>query len=142
MTVVLTEPVDEQQYAAAWKEVPQEKRDRVVAHLRANLDPAALRHVRAGGEVDHFFGGMAIRNLIRGVMRDEELPGVYYAWASTDEPIRNWDDYYVQALRDAAGCPRNETSPPPPPPKPARPTREPGYVPPGRIARFFRRLLG
>lgn len=39
----------------------------------------------------HFHGGMAVRNLLRKVIRDDELPS------------GNWDDYYVQALEAAAG---------------------------------------
>jgi hypothetical protein len=41
----------------------------------------------------HFRQGMAIRNMLRGVVKDEELP------------TGNWDDYYVAVVEVAAWIP-------------------------------------
>jgi hypothetical protein len=43
---------------------------------------------------------MGIRNLLRDVIKDDELPPVSYG----DDQMRNWDDYYVEVLEEAAGC--------------------------------------
>lgn len=38
----------------------------------------------------HFSWGMGVRNLLRGIVLDEELPEI--------DGLRNWDDYYIGAL--------------------------------------------
>jgi hypothetical protein len=49
----------------------------------------------------HFSEGMAVRNLLRDVLRDEQLPPVEYPVG----PMRNWDDYYMGALDELLeGC--------------------------------------
>lgn len=87
--------------------LPEPLRTRAVDYLRAELHPDTLHHVRRAHAEDpdewwtafHMFGGMAIRNLLRDVIKDKELPPVMYG----GRPMRNWDDYYIQVLEEAAG---------------------------------------
>lgn len=49
----------------------------------------------------HFGMGMHVRNLLREVIKDDELPPVEY----DDEcSYQNWDDYYIPVLEEAADC--------------------------------------
>jgi hypothetical protein len=47
------------------------------------------------------FGGMAIRNLLREAVKDDELPPAPYPGGVS---YSNWDDYYVQAVKAAAAA--------------------------------------
>lgn len=100
-------------YDARWEAIPAEQRERIVAFLRERLsekDLARIREMHAEDPEDWatkapaFFhmwgGGMAIRNLLRELMLDDELPPAPYP---NGETYSNWDDYYVQALEAAAG---------------------------------------
>ncbi len=88
--------------------LPEPLRHRAVEYLRAELHPNTLSEVRAAHAKDpdewwtgfHMFGGMAIRNLLRDVITDQQLPAVMY----DDRPMHNWDDYYIEVLEEAAGC--------------------------------------
>lgn len=87
---------------ANWNRIPEADRVRCVSALRtvAERSPEMLakwrdqhaRGMRIGSDDIrfHFGVGMSVRNVLRGVLRDGDLPG----------PImqRNWDDYYYGAL--------------------------------------------
>lgn len=98
-----------------WDELDPDLRDLAVAHLRANLprpliDEVRAKYIRYGDEwMEHMFEdqweddlipytfhhaeGMGVRNLLRGIILDEELPS------------GNWDDFYVAALLSAVHFP-------------------------------------
>jgi hypothetical protein len=114
--------VDAEWYDARWAAVPEELKEKIVAHLREKLDAGTFDFIResitaygrhewihkAGDRFSlHFGWGMAIRNLLREVVKDSELPEAPYDWLvieGSDVPpaTKNWDDYYVQALEAAA----------------------------------------
>jgi hypothetical protein len=108
------------------RKLPAELQAKAVAHLRSVLTPEALAYLRAfharcpgwtGDETSpeererirerydgfyvptpfHFSTGMAIRNVLREVIKDDELPPVEYAECFHN----NWDDYYVAVLDEA-----------------------------------------
>jgi hypothetical protein len=87
-----------------WARVPEEKRKLCVEHLRSLILPdeeEELRGMFETGNFDgwfHFGGGMGIRNVLRQVMKDGELPGVEYEGGLE---YQNWDDFYMAALRQA-----------------------------------------
>jgi hypothetical protein len=99
---------DRDWYDARWQSIPAETRERIVGHLRANLTGGQLEQIRELHSADpdrwahpfHLLGFMAVRNLLREIIRDDELPDAPYPGGETH---RNWDDYYVQALEAAAG---------------------------------------
>lgn len=112
MTIRFERPVTREQFAQAWAEVSEETRSRCIEHLRASYPATFFDDVRRLAAADpdgwahasHFFSGMTVRNVLHEVVRDDELPGVFYGWVEgLTEPIHNWDDYYVQALEEAAG---------------------------------------
>lgn len=47
----------------------------------------------------HFGVGMQVRNKLRAVVRDEDLPPIQYP---DGQLYRNWDDFYMGALQDFA----------------------------------------
>ena len=86
------------------KRLPEPLRSRAIEHLRRELAPESIANLRAARDADpdwggyfHFGAGMAIRNLLRGAIRDEELPCVEYDQGC----FSNWDDYYIDALEGA-----------------------------------------
>lgn len=113
-----------------WAKLPLKLRKRAVAHLRKVCQPEVLEWVRAKYEEDpevwyahdmtkpeererlrkengfyipspfHWTTGMAVRNALRDVITDDELPPVLY---ESGLEHRNWDDYYAEALEVAAG---------------------------------------
>lgn len=86
--------------------LPEPLRTRAVEYLRAQLDDEVLAQIRKLHSEDpddwaipfHFGSGMGIRNLLRDVIKDDELPPVMYG----DLPAQNWDDYYVEVMEEAA----------------------------------------
>lgn len=94
-------------YDERWLSIPEEQRERIVAHLLNELDPKFFDEVRTAHAEDpehwatkgpnffHIFGGMAIRNLLRDVLKDDELPEAPYP---DGKSFTNWDDYYTQAI--------------------------------------------
>lgn len=90
-----------------WARVPWPKRVECALHLRHVIpaeDQDALRKMFETGDWDswfHFSGGMAVRNSLRDVMKDDELPGVKYDHIEGEHEYSNWDDYYMAALRQA-----------------------------------------
>jgi hypothetical protein len=87
-----------------WSRVDPHKRLVLARHLRLVIlaeDQVALKEMFEKGDFDgwfHFEGGMAVRNTLREVMKDDELPGVKY---DGDREFKNWDDFYMAALRQA-----------------------------------------
>jgi hypothetical protein len=96
-------------YDNRWNALTPQERERIAAYLRTELPPAALDQFRTAKGIgidrkqwiatNHFFGGMHIRNVLRAVMLDSELPPAPYPGGKT---YCNWDDYYLQALEAAA----------------------------------------
>jgi hypothetical protein len=83
-----------------WDKVPEEKRKLCLDHLKKKIDAATLRRWKECGfppGFHMFAGGMAVRNTLRDVMVDEELPAV--SW-NNGEAYSNWDDYYTGALQE------------------------------------------
>lgn len=103
--------------------LPSELQQKALAHLREKLHPEIIEYLRElhardpewGDELTdeehkeyerkfgftipcpfHFGTGMAIRNVLREVIKDEELPVVYYG----AHEARNWDDYYHGVLNE------------------------------------------
>src|SRR6266576_3946149 len=89
-----------------WQRVEPEKRKLCVEHLRSLFSPEDFEFFKKAFEIGefgswfHFAEGMAIRNALRDVIKDDELPGVKYSGGDTYE-FKNWDDFYMAALRQA-----------------------------------------
>jgi hypothetical protein len=94
--------------------LPSTLQARAVAHLRSKLSPGALDYLRAfrkdhpdwdGLEGDitpfHFGTGMSVRNVLREVIKDDELPVVKYNHYATPIEAQNWDDWYAWVLEEA-----------------------------------------
>lgn len=84
---------------ANWDKIPAEKRKACLDHLRGWIPIAVLREWKRSGFGDafHMFGGgMQIRNRLRDIIKDADLPPVQYDLG----PARNWDDYYTGALQE------------------------------------------
>ena len=117
-------------YDAAWEAVDPKVRARAVEVLQKDMADDALAEVRKGVEEHgthewihhepftstldldgqsmvvsfHHMQGMAIRNALRaGGVKDADLPP-FDAYYGDGTDVRNWDDYYVQALEEAAGA--------------------------------------
>lgn len=83
----------------AWAKVTPELKERI----KAAITKEQAEHVLDNkGEFFHMTGGMAVRNHLRKTIPDADLPSFdeYYG-EGTD--VRNWDDYYDNALLLAAG---------------------------------------
>jgi hypothetical protein len=80
-----------------WAELDEGIKQRAVEHLRGAMSDSLKAQTRElmakapeGWIVPyHFNTGMAIRNMLREVIKDDELPS------------GNWDDYYVRAVEEA-----------------------------------------
>lgn len=89
-----------------WARVDPEKRKLCVEHLRKVIPKSEQVELALAFRSDdfdgwfHFSGGMAVRNTLRDVMKDDELPGVKYSGGG-DYEYQNWDDFYMAALRQA-----------------------------------------
>lgn len=104
-----------------WARVPKKLQEQALKPLREfieNLtDDYSLRLVekwrnqysngyRIGSDdiIFHLGLGMHIRNILRQGLLDEYLPEVEYPEGSA----KNWDDYYMAALREALGLERKQ----------------------------------
>jgi hypothetical protein len=93
--------------SSQWAQVPELIRKDVEQHVLANLPAEVmvkLRHLHALGipiETDpaffHFGGGMAVRNLCREQLTDDEL--------ATYCLFGDWDTYYIAVLAAIAATP-------------------------------------
>jgi hypothetical protein len=110
-------------YPKRMPRLPDDLQARAVEYLRNELHPDSLAYLREfherypdwnGDEVTpeqreayvkefgcsipspfHFGTGMAIRNVLRGEIKDAELPPVDYG---EGDSYQNWDDYYQAVL--------------------------------------------
>lgn len=86
----------------AWRRLPRALQERAVWYLREWMPPDMLETIRTLANatpqwfVDYHFGmGMAVRNTLREVIPDLDLP-------PNERGETNWDDYYVPCLEMAA----------------------------------------
>lgn len=83
-----------------WNQVHEIVRKDCVDHLDGWITKETILEWKATGYDGpgfHFWGGgMQIRNRLREVLLDEELPGVEYE--GCPDLMKNWDDYYTGAL--------------------------------------------
>lgn len=89
-----------------WRRVPSDTREACINKLRQCVPPNMLNtwkdQVRRGVPIGsdnimfHFGVGMQIRNALREVIKDNDLPPVKYQ----NVDVCNWDDYYHGALYD------------------------------------------
>lgn len=98
---------------ANWDRVPAEHRATCLDHLRGWIRAdiiAQWKAQHAAGEriasdtpgFHHLGGGMEIRNRLRDVMEDSELPAVVGPAGGypLGEEMRNWDNFYTGALEE------------------------------------------
>ena len=93
-----------------WARVEDWKKAKCVLYLRQELHPEDIKDLAqefaklettgedVGDPFFHFGTGMAIRNMLRDVVKDDELPPVRY---ESGPDMQNWDDFYMAALRQA-----------------------------------------
>jgi hypothetical protein len=85
-----------------WARVPAADRERCVNDLRTQIGAGGATREEWLAAMDdpgfHMFAGRDIRNALREVMGDDDLPEVPYPGGSS---YRNWDDFYMAALREA-----------------------------------------
>lgn len=93
--------MDRDEYIAKWAALPVDFRRQAVEILKSEMSETFFFELRGAAKEDpewwakhgwHFGQGMQIRN----ILRDNGLTDDYL-------PDQNWDDYYVQALEEAAG---------------------------------------
>ena len=90
-----------------WRRIPADKREACLAVIRAKTPPDMFakwqeqhqRGMRVGSNYTlfHLEAGMQVRNALRAVLTDADLPEVEYP---DGEKHRNWDDFYMGALDD------------------------------------------
>ncbi len=90
---------------ANWDKVPELVRNDCLNHLEGWITPAIIvdwkkqGYDRHDGTFHHFGGGMQIRNRLRDMLTDGELPEVEFDPDNNPYgPSKNWDDYYTGAL--------------------------------------------
>lgn len=89
-----------------WNKVPAVKRQECIDHIRSKIRQSEMnvfinQHqagiaLGEGVEMFHFSYGMQMRNALRDVLLDGELPLVKYEHGQA----RNWDDYYIGCLEE------------------------------------------
>lgn len=90
----------------AWAKLSPELRQRAVDHINAittRSEREEVRRIITAQTKDpwwHFTGGMAVRNRLREVIKDDELPPLPEFYG-TDQST--WDDFYVQCIEAALG---------------------------------------
>lgn len=81
-----------------WKRIPEAKREECINHLHGWIPYDQLSQWKENGfgsDFHMFGGGMQIRNRLRDILKDDDLPPVAYRGGAF---FRNWDDYYMGAL--------------------------------------------
>lgn len=83
---------------ANWDAIDQARRQLCINHLKATIPADVIKSWKEKGFAPgfHMFGGMAVRNVLRDIIHDEDLPGIPYE--DTVGLVKNWDDYYTGAL--------------------------------------------
>lgn len=76
---------------ANWRSIDQNWRTLCINHLKAQVPDGTWRYWKREGfpKGFHFGGGMAVRNCLRDVLLDKNLPR-----------DKNWDDYYMGCLHE------------------------------------------
>lgn len=93
-----------------WNKIPELVRQDCINELRDKI-PADILHlwktdVKLGREIGatylgfHFGLGMAVRNVLRNQLTDEELPPIKQLHLDGQPEARNWDDFYMGALQE------------------------------------------
>ena len=98
-----------------WLKLPAEIRSKCIKHMQGWIADDILNTWRAeyangnpiGGAGFHMFGGgMQIRNRLREVLKDDELPGVPYEGYIS----HNMDDVYLGAIIELLHAPQITTT--------------------------------
>jgi hypothetical protein len=90
ITHIPTEDELEKLSDANWLSIPDDQRLLCKAYIRATVPDSVWLYWKKGFPPGfHFGGGMAVRNCLRDVLLDENLPR-----------DKNWDDYYMGCLRE------------------------------------------
>jgi len=84
-------------YKARWASVPDEMKEKIIARLKELTNLNEVKDMMDDPWFHHS-GGMMIRNWLRRVVKDNELPFAPYPGGSQ---FQNWDDFYVQAIEAA-----------------------------------------
>lgn len=80
-----------------WMRVPEAKRMACIVYLRKTIPSHVLDSWKKGfPEGFHFGPGMQVRNALRDIMKDDELPPVQYPFGMS----QNWDDHYMGCLHE------------------------------------------
>jgi hypothetical protein len=112
MTIEWTEIGEEEPYSELdanayinWLNIPENKRNKCLVFLRQMIPTILIdkwadqwkrgKCIGSDNIRFHFSVGMDVRNALREVMRDEELPGIEYL---DGHFYQNWDDFYMGAL--------------------------------------------
>lgn len=83
-----------------WNKVAEDKRKACVDHLQGWIPDTILDEWRSTGIPinAHFSGGMQIRNRLRDVLRDDDLPLLQTNREGEPYNGRYWDDFYTGAV--------------------------------------------
>jgi hypothetical protein len=97
-----------------WNSIPKDARSRCIGILRSKTPPDMLsrwkdqhaRKIRIGSDDPwfHLGIGMQIRNALRSVLLDQDLPPVKY---EDGNEYKNWDDFYHGALQEFVSEPED-----------------------------------
>jgi hypothetical protein len=90
---------------ANWDTIDENRRQLCIIHLRSKIPASVIANWKRDGYDQGRFhfpfgGGMAVRNMLRDIILDKELPPVKQLDGST---ARNWDDFYTGALDQLLG---------------------------------------
>lgn len=95
-----TPPLSPELHAKAVAYLKEQFTDEVKAAIRARVMEHGADWMPPGG---HFGWGMGVRNLLRDVITDQELPAPIMPEDYQGKPptCGNWDDYYMAVVQDA-----------------------------------------
>lgn len=93
---------------ANWDKIDEARRQLCINHLKATIPAEVIKSWKENGFAPgfHMSGGMAVRNVLRDIILDKDLPPVRQASAQLGDPpthAQNWDDYYTGALDQLLG---------------------------------------
>jgi hypothetical protein len=84
-----------------WNKIDENRRQLCINHLKAKIPAEVIAAWKTSGydhQGFHLFGGMAVRNILRDIIKDDQLPPVRYETEGSITMAQNWDDYYTGAL--------------------------------------------
>ena len=87
---------------AAWELVDDPLKERIKRAMPRDVAAYYLRHRDEEDAYFHFGAGMSCRNRFRKTIPDADLPA-FDAYYGKGTDVRNWDDYYEQALEYIVG---------------------------------------